>query len=171
MKKRSQKASASVSESHNLFTFWIQLQRSRVDTETRACWVRTIGKDVSEMSTATRAVDFDSTHAMTCVFDGIDSVEVDGLIETRPTAARVILGFRLKQILSAGCAAVNSRCFFALVDSGKRSFSALLAKDSILFRRQFLAPFFFSFLDFLIHIHWIANREKGYTPPSPFSGI
>jgi hypothetical protein len=42
-----------------------------------------------------------------------------------------------------------------------------LTKDSVLLWRQFVTPFLFSFLDFLIHIYLILNLEKRSICPHP----
>ena len=72
-----------------------------------------------------------------------DFVWVHGLIKARPAAAGIVLRIGIKQLLSAGGAAIDARRFGVGILAGEGALGALLAQDVILLGSQFLAPFFF----------------------------
>jgi len=99
------------------------------------------------MAAAMRANHFRAVHSQTVIL-AQDYFFLRGqIIKTRPAAAGVELGARGKNDLPAGRAAVNPRFPGVPIFSSERPLRVGLTQHTILFRRQFLAPFRVGFGD------------------------
>src|SRR4051812_42424643 len=64
--------------------------------------------------------------------------------ETGPARARIELGIRSEQFLATPCAGELAGALFPVERTGARTFSAVIAKDAILFGREHLSPLCFA---------------------------
>lgn len=129
----------------------IQLQRYGVDAVAESRWTRTVREDVAQMCAAFAAHDLGALHAVGVVFFGFHVFLNDGLEEAGPTGAGFKLRIGIEQFVAAGRAFVYARLLGLVVLAGERTFGALHAADLVLFGRQFFLPFFFGFLNFVLH--------------------
>src|SRR3989338_7673248 len=144
-----------------------QLERCRVDAITQPCWRRPVGKYMAQVSIALGTFDFDAVHAVIEVIQAGDGLAVDGLEVTRPTAARVVLGVRIKQLSLAAGAVVNTWHLAVVVLAGKRALGAAQATDMKLLLGKLFAPGFQGFFQ-LVH-RQVSSIEK--SPTSTFAKV
>ena len=103
------------------------------------------------MAAAMRAQHFRAVHAETVIFAKNYLFLRGQIIKARPAAAGVELGVRGKNDFPACRAAVNPRFPGVPILAGERPLRVGLAQHTILFRRQFLAPFRVGFGDWEFH--------------------
>ena len=99
-----------------------------------------------EVSTAARAVHFSANHHMAAIFGGADCA-VQWSEKARPSAATLVLGPGVEQRLTAGCAGKRAVALLIVQRTRAGSFSTVLAKYTILFRREFRLPLVFCLLN------------------------
>src|SRR6185503_10813466 len=69
----------------------LQIERRRVDAVAEPCRPGTVVEDMSEMSTASRTVDFGALHEQAAVLFGLDAFRGDRFVEARPARTGVVL--------------------------------------------------------------------------------
>src|SRR5205085_8438738 len=111
--------------------------------------LRPVVEDVPEVAAAAAAVDFGPQHAEGAVFGLADGV-IERLIEARPAGAALELGLRGEQRQVAAGAGEDALAMLVEERARTRPFSALLAQDIILLRRQLRAPLRVGLLDLAI---------------------
>jgi hypothetical protein len=75
----------------------------------------------------------------------------DRLIEARPSGARLELGVGAEQRVAAADTSIHALVVILGVQVLERPLGALFARDLVLFRSQFLAPFLIRLDDFIYH--------------------
>jgi hypothetical protein len=128
-----------------------KVQRRRVDAIAQAGGFRAVVEKVAEVAAAMRAQHLRAVHPQTVIVAQNDFFLRGQIIKTRPAAAGVELGVRSKNDFPARRAAVNPRFPGVPILAGERPLRVGLAQHTILFRRQFLAPFRVGFGDWEFH--------------------
>src|SRR5215475_10874214 len=105
-----------------------------------------------EMTVATRAQHFATDHAMARIGFFLDVAVRDRLREAWPPTARIEFGIRFEQVLPAARAYISARCGGLVVFTTEWALGRLLAKNGVLHRSEFLAPFRIVLCDLLNHV-------------------
>lgn len=116
------------------------------------------------MRVATAAQNFDTFHPMARVNFSADVPFIRRCCETGPAAARIELGIRDEQFITAGDTLVYTFILRVVILAGEGSLCALLTRDPILLRRESGSPLLFSFGNFLFHLK---TPAPGYTHWAP----
>ncbi len=127
------------------FAFLDKAQRSRINAKPLAGFGRPVGKNVSEMSAAFRAGDFNALHATTHVVV-IHDRSGKRVVETRPSGSRVKLGFRREKLRTTTSALVHPFFFIVQELSAERRFRSFFSEDTIRLWIEFFLP--------LVRISW-----------------
>src|SRR5690606_8743101 len=119
----------------------LELERGAVHAVSQpALLARTVRKYMPEMAFAARTDHFGADHAVRGIAVLFDRALFGRPREARPARAAVELGVAREQRLPACGADVFSRGLVLLVLAGESPFSARLAQDLVLLRRQPFAP-------------------------------
>ena len=130
---------------------FLQFQRRRIDAVAQSGRLRAIVEHMAQMRPAIRAQYLGAAQEQTAVLGSGDLFRRHRLPETRPAAARIELGRRVKQRCAAAHAAVGARLVTIVIRAGERRFGPFLPTNSILFRGELRAPFGVSLADFGAH--------------------
>src|SRR2546425_1228481 len=137
-----------------------EIERSGVHTVPKPCRPRPVIKHMSQMSTATSALDLRAHHAKADVRDVLYVLLCNRLPETRPARAGFELGLGIEQRGSATNAPVNSIAVRLVVLAGESALGTFLACHLELNGRELLLPLG----DRLFHAVHVGNTDE-------FSGI
>src|SRR5919112_857152 len=102
--------------------------------------LRPVVKDVAKVRVAACAAHLGADHPVRAVLDELDGIGRDRLGEARPAGARVVLRPAIKERVAAGGAVVEALFVGVHVLTGERALGRRLAQDSVLLRRELLAP-------------------------------
>src|SRR5687768_17545145 len=81
----------------NLFALGEEFKRSRVKTVTLTGWRRTVGKDMSLVTTTPGAADLDPPHSIAVIDDLDEVLFVEWRMKRRPACARFELMLRCEE--------------------------------------------------------------------------
>src|SRR3984893_10765757 len=115
----------------------VELERRAGHAITFARPLRPVGKNVSEMAAAFRAVHLGAGHEETGVARAPDRAR-HRLPERRPARAAFILGRRVEQRLAAAGAAEGARTLFVVQRAAERALRAVIAQHVMLQRIEVL---------------------------------
>ena len=130
-----------------------KLERRGIDTITQMGGLGSIVEHVPQMSAAVTAFDLYAPHPETVVLRRFDVLFRDGRPKAGPTAPRIKLGFRAKQLVATTDTFENTRLMGIPIFAREGTFGALLPGDVILLRRKLFPPLFFGLFYFVTHNH------------------
>jgi len=107
-----------------------------------------IWKEMPKMSAAVAANHFYTAHAVAVVCNFSHWRLIDGLIKTRPAAARVVFMLGTEEGGAAAYSLVSTPVMAVMVATCEGSFGAFLSCYVKLFSRKLLTPFIVVFLNF-----------------------
>jgi ABC-type molybdate transport system ATPase subunit len=130
----------------------LKIQRCRIHAVAQTRRLRTVLKDVPQMRPALAAHHFNAAHAVRIIRLRRDISLIDRRKKARPTRTRFELRLRPKQRISTADARVGAVLMMVPVFPCEGGLSALLTGHLILFRRQFLTPFFVGFFKLILQV-------------------
>src|SRR5262249_46468665 len=116
--------------------FGFEGQRGAVHTVAQSGRARTVGKDLTEMSAAARAVHFGARHAVAAVLGRRDGGLIVRCEKARPPGPALELGVGVEQRLAAAGALEGAVALFAIQRTRAARLGGVLAQDAERFRRQ-----------------------------------
>src|ERR1700689_3903415 len=124
-----------------------EIERRRVHAVGQPGRPRSVVEDVAEMRAAEAARQFGAHHAVSAIGDRLDSIGNERGVKARPSAARVVLGPGIEQLVAAAYAEIGALIVQIPILPGEGALGALAARDFVLLRGEQLAPFFVGLCD------------------------
>lgn len=129
------------------FLSFLEIKRNGVNTVAFPGWRRAVFKHMAQVASTAGTDYLNPVHKIAGVLFELYPVTGNYIIETWPAGPGLEFGVRGKELLPAGCTGVNSFFLVIVQVAGKGLFRTFLPQDVILFRREYLFPFFFRFFN------------------------
>lgn len=126
---------------------WQELQRGRIDAITTTAGLRTVVKNMTQMTSANHAVNFCPNHSVTRVRQFADKGWFQNLAKAWPTSATFEFPSTVEERAVAPYAKVDAIAVVLPIGVVKRLFCPLLPSDLVLKRAETSTPFIFTEFD------------------------